>query len=75
MFQTSSKCYDRAVLLWFRPIVLATTLPNKEGSWVLGLQGSVANILQNPVVDGPAGQIFFAKVRTLYSIQLWLVFI
>ena len=34
MFQTSSKCYDRAVLLWSRPIVLATTLPNKEGSWV-----------------------------------------
>ena len=33
MFQTSSKCYDRAVLLWSRPIVLATTLPNKEGSW------------------------------------------
>ena len=33
-FQTSSKCYDRAVLLWSRPIVLATTLPNKEGSWV-----------------------------------------
>ena len=29
--------------------VLATTLPNKEGSWVLGLQGSVAKILQNPV--------------------------
>ena len=27
----------------------ATTLPNKEGSWVLGLQGSVAKILQNPV--------------------------
>ena len=50
MFQTSSKCYDRAVLLWSRPIVLATTLPNKEGSWVLGLQGSVAKILQNPVV-------------------------
>ena len=49
MFQTSSKCYDRAVLLWSRPIVLATTLPNKEGSWVLGLQGSVAKILQNPV--------------------------
>ena len=24
------------------------TLPNKEGSWVLGLQGSVAKILQNP---------------------------
>ena len=24
-------------------------LPNKEGSWVLGLQGSVAKILQNPV--------------------------
>ena len=50
MFQTSSKCYDRAVLLWSRPIVLATTLPNKEGSWVLGLQGSVAKILQNPVL-------------------------
>ena len=49
MFQTSSKYYDRAVLLWSRPIVLATTLPNKEGSWVLGLQGSVAKILQNPV--------------------------
>ena len=49
MFQTSSKCYDRAVLLWSRPIVLATTLPNKEGYWVLGLQGSVAKILQNPV--------------------------
>ena len=46
MFQTS---YDRAVLLWSRPIVLATTLPNKEGSWVLGLEGSVAKILQNPV--------------------------
>ena len=37
------------VLLWSRPIVLATTLPNKEGSGVLGLQGSVAKILQNPV--------------------------
>ena len=49
MFQTSSKCYDRAVLLWSMPIVLATALPNKEGSWVLGLQGSVAKILQNPV--------------------------
>ena len=49
MFQTSSKCYDRAVLPWSRPSVLATTLPNKEGSWVLGLQGSVAKILQNPV--------------------------
>ena len=47
MFQTSSKCYDRAVFLWSRPIVLATTLPNKEGSWVLGLEGSVAKILQN----------------------------
>ena len=34
MFQTSSKCYDRTVFLWSRPIVLATTLPNKEGSWV-----------------------------------------
>ena len=34
MFQTSSKCYDRAVLLWSRPIVLL---------------GSVAKILQNPV--------------------------
>ena len=43
------KMYDRAVLLWSRSIVLATTLPNKEGSWVLGLQGSVAKILQNPV--------------------------
>ena len=50
MFQTSSNCYDRAVLLWSRPIVLATTLPNKEGSGVLGLQGSVAKILQNPVL-------------------------
>ena len=50
MFQTSSKCYDRALLLWSRSIVLATTLPNKEGSWVLGLQGSVAKILQNPVL-------------------------
>ena len=49
MFQTSSNCYDRAVLLWSRPIVLATTLPNKEGSGVLGLQRSVAKILQNPV--------------------------
>ena len=46
MFQTSSKCYDRAVLVWSRPIVLVTILPNKEGSWVLGLQGSVAKILQ-----------------------------
>ena len=47
MFQTSSKCYDRAVLLCSRPIVLATTLPNKEeGSRVLG---PVAKILQNPV--------------------------
>ena len=27
-----------------------TTLPNKEGSWVLGLQGSVAKILQNPLL-------------------------
>ena len=34
MFQTSSNCYDRAVLLWSMPIVLATALPNKEGSWV-----------------------------------------
>ena len=49
MFQTSSKCYDRAVLLWSRSSVLATTLPNKKGSWVLGLQGSVAKIMQNPV--------------------------
>ena len=47
MFQTSSKCNDRAVLLWSRSIVLATTLPNKEGSWVLGLQ---AKILQNHVL-------------------------
>ena len=31
-------------MLWSRPIVLATTLPNKEGSWVL------AKILQNPVL-------------------------
>ena len=42
--------YDRAILLWSRPIVLATTtlllLPNKEWSWVLP---SVAKILQNPV--------------------------
>ena len=30
-------------------LFMATTLPNKEGSWVLGLQGSVAKILQNPV--------------------------
>ena len=31
MFQTSSKCYDRAVLLLSRPIVL---FQNKEKSWV-----------------------------------------
>ena len=52
MFQTSSKCYDRAVLLWSRPIVLATTLPNKEGSWVLGLQGSVAKDSAKPCTHG-----------------------
>ena len=32
--ECSKPAYDRAVLLWSRSIVLATTLPNKEGSWV-----------------------------------------
>ena len=73
MFQTSSKCYDRAVLLWSRSIVLATTLPNKEGSWVLGLQGSVAKILQNPVCRSIATQQ--PRDRTMGLCKLWLEFI
>ena len=66
MFQTSSKCYYRAVLLWSRPIVLATTLPNKEGSWVLGLHGSVAKILQNPVCLVHANQSLACLVSRLF---------
>ena len=59
MFQTSSKCY---VLLWSRPIVLATALPNKEGSWVLGLRGVYQTLLCtlvmrniHPVLQGGSG--------------------
>ena len=43
---SSNHCYDKAVLLWSR--LLPTTLlflPNKEWSWVSGLQA----LLQNPV--------------------------
>ena len=76
MFQTSSKCYDRAVLLWSRP--LATTLPKGR---VLGLQGSVAKILQNPVlltyrVLQVGCQIQNANVKrrtvvTMHTMRVW----
>ena len=46
-------------MLWSRPIVLATTLPNiNKDRWVLGLQGSVAKILQNPVQYNNYGAIW-----------------
>ena len=47
-------------------LFMATTLPNKEGSWVLGLQGSVAKILQNPVKSDLQNQS-----TVLYSQFLW----
>ena len=49
-------------------VQVATTLPNKEGSWVLGLQGSVAKILQNPV---PPCYNFCETTNLQYSTEVF----